>query len=297
MIEKIPFPRFDAELNTDVCDDYNNAELTLTMRIGFRRIDPSAGAAQGMYHDYGSAASPQRKIIRWTPDAWAAWKRRFVLSAQTYWHGRFWLINDSFSFEYSNKAGVAMYPNAWCRFKLLGVDAPAANLHHTIDVVRLHASENWFGSHATLYDSKDTALVQKGVLSTNKPVMQRAHVHEIGHLLGLNRVDVGKAHCPAAGNTNLPACYGVADSDMQSVMGAGMQLRVEHAYPWRECLRQLSAQAALRASGAPVNMMQLLAPVTMSSTVWPAVTVRQHPRTLAEVVAKKAVLTRRVHPK
>jgi len=38
MKQSIRFKRFDAELDTDVCDDCNNAELTLTMGLGFRRI-------------------------------------------------------------------------------------------------------------------------------------------------------------------------------------------------------------------------------------------------------------------
>ncbi len=295
MKEKISFSRFNSELNTDVCDPYNNAELTLTMRIGFRRIEPANGAAQGGYHDYGDVAAPQRKIVRWSGDAWTRWKDRFVQSAESFWHGKFWLLNDSGSFDFKTRTGLTLYPNVWCRFKLEAVDAPAPGLHHTIDVVRLHATESWFGSHATLYDSKDTALVQKATTSKNKRVMQRAHVHEVGHLLGLDHVDVGKPHCPAS-NTNASACYGVADADLISVMGSGMTLRPENAYPWRESMRQFTAQAvALRWLQVPTLAAlgaTLLMPVTNHLAVWPAATKRHYPRTQAEVAAGQAITMR-----
>ena len=235
------------------------------------------------------------------------WKQQFVRSAESFWNGKFWLLNDAAAFAYKTGTGLTLYPNVWCRFKLLAFDSPAAFLNHTIDVVRLHPSENWFGSHSTLYDSKDTALVSKGITSTNKSVMQRAHAHEIGHLLGLDHVDVGKPHCPATGNTNAAACYGVADNDMVSVMGAGMQLRLTHAYPWRECLRYLTAQNKAQQSLAllaplpsllTVSIAQILTPLAVWTTtsVWPAATKRHYPRTAAEVSFGKQLVVRPVRP-
>ena len=225
MRKKLTFQRFDAELNTDCCDPYNNAELTLTLRMGFRQINPAGGANAGTYPD---ARRLSRKIIRWTPAAWSSWIKKFVSSAQSFWTGKFWLINDSFSFPHTNR-GVIYFPNVWCRLNLVGNEATVSGNHHTIDVVHLDPSEPFFGSHVTLYDSKDIDSIHKKTTSTGNKVMQRAHVHELGHLLGLNHVDVGKPHCPASGDTNASACYGVSDHDMQSVMGSGMQLRPEHA--------------------------------------------------------------------
>lgn len=285
----VKFPHFDAELNTDVCDPFNNAELTLILRLGFTQINPGAGAAEGTYHDYGDATSPTRKIIKWTPGSWKTWKDNFCLSAQTYWNGKFWLINDAQCFQFTGKDKVDYLPNIWCRMRIVGQEGTAADNHHTISVVRLHASESWFGSHSTLYDSRDTNLVQKSTDSAGNAVMQRAHVHEVGHLLGLGHVDIGKAHCPASGDTNASACYGIADDDMNSVMGSGMQLRLEHAAPWREAIRSFAltdmlARVSSGGDASPLMSRMVVAGHSLFA-VWSAKMKRHYPRTLAEAAA------------
>ncbi len=295
MKKKMSFRRFDAELDTDVCDPYNNAELTLTLRMGFRQINPAAGAAEGSHHDYGDATQPARRIIRWSDSSWKAWKANFLQSAEAFWNGRFWLINDAGTFAFAR--GATTYcPNVWCRFRLVGQDAATAGSHHTIDVVRLHASENWFGSHSTLYDSKDTNLVHKSTDSRGKAVMQRAHVHEVGHLLGLDHVDVGKPHCLPSGDTNASACYGIADGDMKAAMGSGMQLKPENAYPWREALRSFALADSLTAAFRPVSSAGLLRalqiPIVSLTSVWPARMQRHYPRTAAEVQAGRMIVSR-----
>lgn len=299
MKKKITFAKFDAELNTDTCDPYNNAELTLTLRMGFRQINPAAGAAAGTHHDYGDATAPTRKIVKWSAASWSAWKANFISSAQAFWTGKFWLINDSASFPYK-KGAATYYPNVWCRFILVGNEAAVAGNHHTIDVVRLDPSENWFGSHSTLYDSKDTNSVKKATTSAGKKVMQRAHVHEVGHLLGLDHVDVGKPHCAASGNTNAGPCYGVADADMVSVMGSGMELRLEHAYPWREALRSFALEELTAAIANPLALLlggaSLSTPVASLTSTWPAKLKRHYPRTEAELKAGTMITARPSRP-
>jgi hypothetical protein len=39
MKKTITTARWDAELNTDVCDAYNNADLTLTLKLGIRQME------------------------------------------------------------------------------------------------------------------------------------------------------------------------------------------------------------------------------------------------------------------
>lgn len=126
--------------------------------------------------------------------------------------------------------------------------------------------------------------------------MQRAHVHEVGHLLGLDHVDVGKPHCSSSGDTNAAACYGVADDDMKAVMGSGMQLRAENAYPWREALRSFALADLITAAFNPlpgfVPRPTLQMPITSLFSVWPAKMQRHYPRTAAEVQAGKMITVR-----
>lgn len=277
MKKTIKKANWDATLNTDVCTAYNNADLTITLRLGFKKIDPAGGAAKGTYNDYGSATGTARKIIKWTPSAWTAWKNNFVKSAERYWHGKFWLNNNFSMLEYMDK-GQKYIPNIWCRFDLSGGDATTATSsksHHIIEVVRLDSSETWFGSHSKLYDSLDTNSIQKATDSKGNAIMQRAHVHEVGHLLGLGHVDEGKKHCPTSGNTNVRACYGVSDKDKNSVMGGGMQPRVKHANPWRRAIIEFTKKG---------NMHVL--------SDWEAKMNRYYPRTPTEVASKKIFSTR-----
>ena len=284
--------RCDAQIDSDVCDRYNNAEITLLLKVCLRQINPADGNAEGTYHDYGDTTADERRIVRWSPSAWRAWKSDFARTAEKFWHGKFWLINNrpmtpgfthcyvgaeqsvchkSLDFE----DGKVLYrPNIWCRFKLKTVEQPG-DAHHTIDVVRLHSTEHWFGSHAKLYDSKDTHPVKKKTDSKGNPIMQRAHVHEIGHLLGLGHVDEGKSHCPTTGDTNATACYGVADEDKNDVMGGGMTRRSWQADPWR--------RAAVRLTGAGT---------AGSADDWKPVMKRHYPRTMDDVHANKQITSR-----
>jgi hypothetical protein len=107
--------KFEAELDSDVCDQYNNANLILTMKLGFRQINPAGNAASGTYHDYGNPTKSTRKIIKWTVGSWELWKKNFVSSAQNYWHGKFWLVNNFDLYTYE-KNGVKYRPNIWCGF-------------------------------------------------------------------------------------------------------------------------------------------------------------------------------------
>jgi|SRR5690554_3398447 len=267
---------WDAVLDSSMCDRYNNAELTITIKLGFKQINPVGGALSGTYHDYGDHRATARKIDRWSKSAWEAWKLKFIQSAQKYWDGKFWLINNFSLLEYED-LGVKYIPNVWCRFKLQGADdTPGFKSHHTIDVVRLNQTESWFGSHSTLYDSLDTNLVQKGTDSKGQPILQQAHVHEVGHLLGLPHVDVGKSHCPST-NTNASACYGVLNKDKHSVMGQGMQLRNSNADPWRKALIELTQKGN-------INTLNDWAPKQL----------RHYPRASSEAISN-AIATKKAH--
>lgn len=286
----IKMQRFDAEFNTKPCDHRNNAELTLTLRLGFKQINPSGGAANGTYHDYGDATEPTRNIVKWTDPSWSQWKRTFEREVERFWSKKFWLINTGGFFAFEDK-GKVWYPNVYCRFNLKCSDLTGGGTnHHEIEVVRLDPNENWFGSHSTLYDSNDIKSVQKGTDSNNKPVMQRAHVHEVGHLMGLGHVAEGTAACPANGNTNAQACYGTTDHDMNSVMGSGMKLRTEHAKPWQDAMVNVAVKH--RTDKVAAQWEKLKVGFIAMGAQWPAKMKRHYPRTKEELAAG-ALITRR----
>lgn len=293
MKSAMSFPQFEAELNTDHCDPYTNADLTLTLKLGFRQINPAVGSTVAGYHDLGDPTLPVRKIVPWTIGSWNLWKKNFVDTATRFWDGKFWLSNNFPLYEYeknplgfwapqaSTSAGLRPWdskswlpgdfsmadagrtntryrPNIWCRLKIVDRDISFGGHHHVIDVIRLHKDEPFFRSHAKLYDQRDINSATTGIDSKGQKIVQRTHVHEIGHLLGLGHVDIGKPHCPPGGNTNANLCYGVADNDQYSVMGRGMQLRPEHAMPWRRAMVALSGKGnALTATDWEVRMQKL----------------------------------------
>ncbi len=277
------YPGYDAVLDTDRCSPRNNADLTLTMRLGFRQINPMAGADTGTYHDSGDPAKELRQIVKWKDGEWAAWKRNFCRSAQDFWDKKFWLDNRTGDFPFQH--GTEIYiPNIFCRFELIGNDDTLGTHHVAIDVVRLADSENFFQSNSRLFDSKDLVPYTASYDSKNRPIMQRAHVHEVGHLLGLGHVAIGKPGCPADGNTNLTPCYGVNDEDKHSIMGAGMRLDAAHAAAWVKAFNDLAATPA-SAIFRPSLTPPIYAPPIMKTLPVVAVMSHIYPRNIAEFEA------------
>ena len=239
-------------------------------------------------------------LSMWDINSWTRWKAHFTQTAQRYWNGKFWLVNNFPVIEFEDNS-IKYRHNAYCRFKLISADATATSVHHhVIDVVRLAPAEKWFGSHSTLYDSRDTKSVHKATDSTGKMVMQKAHVHEVGHLLGLGHAVEGSMACPTSGNTNATACYGSSDAEMNSVMGSGMKLNATHAYPWRMAIASMTGQgttfkpSGTRITAAMANTLfgKKFSGTDFMSNDWQAKLTRHYPRTDAEVNSNTSITTR-----
>ena len=92
MIGSISNPnRWDSELNSLPCDRYNNAELTIFLRVFLRQVNPAGGAAEGTAREWGtdpagtgSGHGPARNIVRWTPNLWAQWTQRYQREVQSF---------------------------------------------------------------------------------------------------------------------------------------------------------------------------------------------------------------------
>lgn len=237
---KTSFPRYDAVLELPAGKSVSNMTLTLVLRLGMRQINPAGNAATGTYHDYGDATTgTARDIVRWQAGPWTAWKDTFKTEVETFWSNAFHLQNPGRDFAYA-RGDKTYAPHVQCKLRLEISDGSSSTNHHNIDVVRLAPHETWFGSHSKLYDNLDIVSTRKGRDSNGKPIMQQAHVHEVGHLIGLGHVNVGTRHCPTNSDTNAAACYGVTDEEKKSVMGQGMQVRTSHAEPWQTAMHHFT---------------------------------------------------------
>ncbi len=217
---------FDADLNPDVRNRTTNADLTVYIRINFQKVDPTPAATT--YADYDGTAVP---ILTWRTSEFAAWKRRFLTDCQRKWSGKFWLRTPT-SYNSLNwpESDPTHRCNLYCRFEI-SEQSDSQGAHAVIPVVKVARSQ-YFRSHMLLYDSNDLGR-QRRTRGSNF----FTHVHEIGHLIGLNHPGTGTAHCTTGGEA---ACYAAPDGDDRGTMGRGSEPRASDAEPWRKAAEALT---------------------------------------------------------
>jgi len=243
MIKKYNGTYWDAVLDTRMCDKYNNAELTLIIKVAFEQYSPMFG-----YGPIKDSDGNEFECIPWKASAWEKWINHFVSINEYWWDGGFWLMNNYKLLPYSIGRDTFI-PNIYCRFKYEVADQASA--HHKITMVNLNSDISndgsaYFRSNSGLMTNFGNNTRVTGTDSQNQPIHGITSIHETGHLLGLGHVDIGKPHCPDTYSfyegigphfdTNEIACYGVTDWDKNSIMGAGTDLRREHGLPWREAI-------------------------------------------------------------
>lgn len=259
--------KFSGELDPDVCDRYNNADLTVISKIHLVQGNPAAGANRGTTPDSDGTSV---RIKKWDREAWNWWSMRFKSVCQLY-SGKFWLINNLKWNKYEDRK-VEYYPNIWCRLKLELVKT-AAEAHHAITVYRVSWDDRLkFRSHFEMMSSFDTELMYTGKDSAGKKIHQRSAVHEYFHTLGVRHVDHGEANCPAGDGGNANTCYGDTDDDMHTLMGKGMSLNAKFADPWRRAAVKLTGKGNVA-----------------TAADWKPVLLRHYPRTVDEESRNEAI--------
>lgn len=285
------FKNFDATLDTDICTEKRNAELTITLRLALEQVNPWL-FNRGRSKDSNDV---RRKIVRWTDKQWKTWKYNLALAAEFHWGGKFHLINKWGYFPFKSKNGVTFFPNIHCLFKLELHDADdkcaREKCHRTIEVVRLHSSERSFGSwvgHSIGGKLSHTDIKRAAVArdSNGKKIYQTGAIHEIGHLLGFDHVLEGSSHCPANSDTNARVCYGITDIQKNDIMGAGMQLHHHHADPWLFAMSAFT-QSAKPAASELFRMTEPFSHRPLGNGSWPVKMTPCPPFSVADVVSGK----------
>jgi hypothetical protein len=200
-----------------------NCGLNLYIRVRLSAIDPPDGAATGTRADWGGV---QRRIRRWPEGEFRLWSSRYQRECQAFWTGKFWLRTpDTYNELDFRREGVRYRPNIACHFYLSLVQL-SSSAHHQIEVVRLADDEPYFRSDSAHYDHRDLDPATYG-----PGLVQRAHVHEVGHLLGLGHSGEGQPGCV----NHSPQCYAGSN-----VMGQGEDLDATNARPWQKAMDEIT---------------------------------------------------------
>lgn len=210
-----------------------NCGLNLYLKVYLRKVNPANGAAEGTAPDWDTTNTPgsrARNIVRWGDDEFRTWTERYQRECQSFWDTRFWLCTPATfsSLDFSQNRRT-FRPNIRCGLHLTLVSTPSA-ADHTIDVVKLAPTETFYRSDSAHYDNRDIDAT-----TTNAGFLQRAHVHEVGHLLGLGHSNEGDASCV----NNNPVCYA-----NDNVMGGGESVAPWNASPWQKAIQAVTGVAA-----------------------------------------------------
>jgi hypothetical protein len=225
-LEDYPASDFDSKIVPPyVAEDRVRFEFTLILRLYLKQINPPRGKRGFKASDNDGTQWP---ALAWNGAAWRHFKDRFAELVPKVWDKAFVLIPpakyDGFVWPEGGRRR-----NLLCRLRLKILDSPD-RAHTTVQVVRLAApGKSTFRSNSTLLATDDIIQKRHGFSPAGTTFLSNTSAHEVGHLLGMWDVGLGKPQCV---DEHSPACYGTDLYERMNVMGAGSMLDLANARPW-----------------------------------------------------------------
>lgn len=248
---------FDSHLDVASVGPNHHANLTIIVRIAMHEYFPDSSFNLADWLGIsGARASFQGRdatfevnnngvelmLTRWPNDEFDPWCQEYKQKVEHGWHNKLWLVPSGLwegAISDPENTNVMLVPAVRCCLRIILVNGDP---HVNCDVAYLASSRNHRTSTAPLpymgnriihalnidcFSGGPNRLKADNLDLTPKPVTgQIAALHEMGHYLGLNHVNMG-------GENE----YGDNEFQRDSLMGAGMDIRSAHAWPWKNRLR------------------------------------------------------------
>lgn len=236
-------------------DERNVTPLTLKLRLALEPLDTGGESGTAIV----KARGMEFKCVHFPAAEFETFKARFRKNLPQMWSGKIFVVVPEPGHDFSLPpddykrfvhAGLSRFkPVVECRFE---IDLNDVDPHYRITVIKRAPGEKRFPSF-TFPDKK--AGRPDGVLdSTDLDMKLMAHTvkdngkvfdknferytaaHEVGHLLGLDHVNMSHPVCELDANDEI--CYGDTIWKSQDMMGVGHEVRAWHGRPWLYVLKK-----------------------------------------------------------
>jgi hypothetical protein len=237
-------------------DERNVTSLTLKLRLALEPLTAAGGNKTAIV----KARGQQFNCVPYPAAEFESFKARFQQNVAQAWSGKVFIVVPEPGHAFSLPAatynrfvhpGQARFkPMVECR---LAIDVSASNPDYRLVVIKRAPGEKSFPSF--MYSEKkdgrpdgvldstdlDMKLLRRSVWKDDKLVYadfdRRTAHHEVGHLLGLEHVNMAHPVCKEDSNDSV--CYGDTIWKAGDMMGFGGTIRAWHGRPWLLVLKKL----------------------------------------------------------